>query len=225
MVSEVAAAVPVGLELGARRTFAWALDWPGWCRSGRDEAAALEALAAYRHRYLAVAVLAGEGLPAVSASRLAVVERLPGSMTTDFGAPGSIGARDREPLDAASAHRATTILDAAWRVFDQVASCAPAELSKGPRGGGRDRDKIVGHVLAADVIYARKLGIRAGQSAIADPGAGATLRRTVLEAIAAARAGDPPVAKGWPPRYYLRRAAWHLTDHAWEIQDRSQPPA
>jgi hypothetical protein len=24
----------------------------------------------------------------------------------------------------------------------------------------------------------------------------------------------------WPARYYVRRAAWHVLDHAWEIEDR-----
>jgi hypothetical protein len=24
----------------------------------------------------------------------------------------------------------------------------------------------------------------------------------------------------WPPRYVVRRAAWHVLDHAWEIEDR-----
>ena len=43
--------IPVYLEVGARRTFAGALDWPGWCRSGRDETAALAALVAYGGRY------------------------------------------------------------------------------------------------------------------------------------------------------------------------------
>jgi len=41
------AETPVYLESGSRRTFAGAIDWPGWCRSGRDEASALEALLSY----------------------------------------------------------------------------------------------------------------------------------------------------------------------------------
>jgi hypothetical protein len=24
----------------------------------------------------------------------------------------------------------------------------------------------------------------------------------------------------WTPRYFVRRAAWHMLDHAWEIEDR-----
>ena len=43
--------VEVYLECGADRTFAAALDWPGWCRSGSDEAGALEALLEFGPRY------------------------------------------------------------------------------------------------------------------------------------------------------------------------------
>lgn len=36
--------------------------------------------------------------------------------------------------------------------------------------------------------------------------------------------GAPVVEKGWPPRYAARRIAWHVLDHAWQIEDRSGPP-
>ena len=48
--------VPVAIEATPKRTFAFAVDWPGWCRAGKDEALALEALVAY-----AGAVCAGRG--------------------------------------------------------------------------------------------------------------------------------------------------------------------
>jgi hypothetical protein len=28
---------------------------------------------------------------------------------------------------------------------------------------------------------------------------------------------------GRPPRYAIRRIAWHVLDHAWEIEDKSDP--
>ncbi|MGH2773763.1 MAG: hypothetical protein ACRDIU_11590 [Actinomycetota bacterium] len=37
--------VKVFVENGSKRVFAGAVDWPGWCRSGKDEQEALEALA------------------------------------------------------------------------------------------------------------------------------------------------------------------------------------
>jgi hypothetical protein len=85
----------VGIELGQRRTFAWVIGRPGWCRSGRSETAALAALADYRARYLPIAVAAGESLGAGSREGFAVAECVPGSATTDFGAPGAIAASDR----------------------------------------------------------------------------------------------------------------------------------
>jgi len=115
--------------------------------------------------------------------------------------------------------RYSAVLVASWDYFDQVVRGAPAELRKGPRGGGRDRDRIAEHVLDADLIYARKLGIKASTST--PDGATVTgLRAAVCRVLAQPdtwQTGD----KGWPPRYYVRRAAWHLLDHAWEIQDRS----
>mgnify|MGYP003380452358 CR=1 FL=1 len=41
--------ISVYLEIGQKRTFAGAVDWPGWCRAGRDEAAALQAPVSYTH--------------------------------------------------------------------------------------------------------------------------------------------------------------------------------
>ena len=37
------------LEVGAKRVFAGALDWPGWCRSSRHERDALEALLGWEY--------------------------------------------------------------------------------------------------------------------------------------------------------------------------------
>jgi len=35
---------PVFIEEGKKKTFAGTLDWPGWCRSGKDGESALQAL-------------------------------------------------------------------------------------------------------------------------------------------------------------------------------------
>jgi hypothetical protein len=37
--------------------------------------------------------------------------------------------------------------------------------------------------------------------------------------LRAARSGEP--LPGWTARYFLRRAAWHVLDHVWEIEDKS----
>jgi hypothetical protein len=211
----------VCLEVGARRVFASALDWPGWSRSGRDERQALAALAAAAPRYAVVAAEAGVPLPAGATGDFDVVERLAGSTTTDFGAPGGIAARDLEPLRREEAERLAALVAASWTVFDRVVATAPAELRKGPRGGGRDRDRIVAHVLEAEVQYARKLAVRRPP---AGPAATPALRGALLDALRAASDGRPPVEKGWPQRYAARRIAWHVLDHAWEIEDRRPGP-
>jgi hypothetical protein len=216
-------ATPAYLELGDKRVFACALDWPGWCRSGTTEAAALEALVAYVPRYALVAKRAGLDFPADVGDRVAVVERLPGSAGTDFGVPSAVAAGDGKPVSAAEAERQVALLRASWAVFDHVVATAPAELRKGPRGGGRDRDKIADHVLGAEAAYARKLGIKQPQPAPDDRAAITALRDAIAAALGAPCDGAALVPKGWPPRYAARRIAWHVLDHAWEIQDRSQP--
>jgi hypothetical protein len=49
----------VYLELGAKRVFAGAIEWPGWCRSAKTEEQALEALVTYAPRYAKVVVGGG----------------------------------------------------------------------------------------------------------------------------------------------------------------------
>ena len=207
------------VEIGAKRTFAAAVEWPGWCRSGKDEDQALTALAAYAPRYAEVVAEAGMKFGLTPATPFDVKERLPGSATTDFGAPGAIPALDRRPLAAKEAQRLCDLLAASWRVFDRVVDGAPASLRKGPRGGGRDRDKIVSHVLEAENAYARKVGVRCPPPDPGDASAIAAHREALLAAV---RSPPPdPGPKAWPMRYGVRRTVWHVLDHAWEIEDRS----
>ena len=218
--------VRVYLEQGKRWVFACALDWPGWCRRGRSEELALESLTAYVPRYAAVARRAGLAFPAGGAGqavRFAVTERLTSPFGADFGAPCEIPRSDATLVNAAAAQRMAALASAAWEVFDEVAGAAPAELRKGPRGGGRDRDKIIDHVLGADAAYARKLGVRHREPAAGDTAAVAALRAEVRAVLSGPSDGPPPVPKGWPARYAARRIAWHALDHAWEIEDRSEP--
>src|SRR5579871_6911528 len=136
-------AVAVILERGTKRVFASALDWPGWCRSGKDEAGALDALADYADRYRPVARRAGARFPAAAGTRaFTIIEQLRGSATTDFGAPGAIAAVEWDAPTPAQARRLAALLEAAWATLDEIAAAAPATLRKGPRGGGRDRDAI-----------------------------------------------------------------------------------
>lgn len=150
-----------------------------------------------------------------------VLERIPGSANTDFGVPHEIAKRDTTPLAGEEAKRIASLVKAAWAVFDDVAASAPASLRKGPRGGGRDRDKMIDHVLGADEMYARKLGLRLVVPQRTDRVAIRAFRDAVIESLEKPSRGEPLVDKGWPQRYAARRIAWHALDHAWEMQDRS----
>ena len=205
--------IPVYLEVGNKRVFACAFDWPGWCRAARSEEQALEVLRAAAPRYAVVAREAGVELPA---AEFEVVQRLPGSATTDFGAPGAIPQHDSQPLPARDQQRMLRLVQAAWSVFDRVAAAAPAELRKGPRGGGRDRDTIVAHVLDAEGAYAGRLGLRLKVPSLSETAAITEFRAALVEALQ-----HPPPGAKWPPRYAARRIAWHALDHAWEIEDRT----
>jgi hypothetical protein len=218
------AKVPVYLEAGAKRVFAGSFDWPGWGRFdkgfGKGEQGALDALAAYADRYAVVAGEAGLRFPAKV--EFEVVERLRGSGTTDFGAPGAVAERDGEPVGRREAQKMVALLTAAWRVFDRVAAKAPAELRKGPRGGGRDRDKMVWHVVESEFGYARVIGIKHRVPEPGDAAAVAALREEVVAVLGRPSDGGPLPGKGWPARYAARRFAWHVLDHLWEMEDRSE---
>jgi hypothetical protein len=212
----------VVVEIGAKRAFASAVDWPGWCRSGRDEQRALEALAAYADRFAVVPAAAGIPFPKTAAASFDVIERQKGGATTDFGAPEVPAALERKPMTRAEVDRMCSLVAATWKVFDGVVKKAPAELRKGPRGGGRDRDKIVEHVLGAESGYGYKLGLKLKQPEVGDTKSIKALRETWLEAFRAGADGKPMRERGVPARYMARRIAWHTMDHAWEIEDRSE---
>ncbi len=201
----MSAATRVYLELGRSQVFASALDWPGWCRRGRGEAGALAALAASADRYGRVAG------PGFAPGPLEVVGRVAGGAGPDFGAPMSRTPWDEEPLDPAEAHRFATLLEAAWLAFDSAVAMAPSALRRGPRGGGRDRDAIAEHVREAERTYARKVELRL------PPRTPWSAQREALASTV--RAGGPMGA--WTLRQAVRRGAWHVLDHAWEIEDRS----
>jgi hypothetical protein len=216
--------IPVYIEAGAKKVFACSIDFPGWCRSGKTETDALEALAAYAPRYAEVAKLAKAAFPAPAraAERFEVVERVKGKGATDFGIPHEITKADAEPLSARQAARQVELMRAAWALLDKVAKASPAELRKGPRGGGRDRDKMLDHVLGAEAAYARQVGVKRPAPEVGDRKAVKALRDDLAEALGGASDGSRPTPKGWPPRYAMRRIAWHVLDHAWEMQDRAQ---
>ncbi len=220
--------VQVYTESGAKRAFAGVIEWPGWSRGGRRQDDALGALFAYAPRFAdAVAgSLPGFKVPR-SVSDLVVVERLRGDATTDFGAPAVAPAADARQIDSRELKRLVSILEASWGAFDRIVHAAVGtELRKGPRGGGRELDGIVDHVIGAEVSYVAKLAVPRpkvegrGWREAAEEERGVVrdaLFRAVTEGLPAK---GPRGGSVWLPRYFVRRAAWHVLDHAWEIEDR-----
>lgn len=223
--------IDVYFEIGKRRTFAGAIGWPGWCRSGRDETSALQALFDYGSRYARVLRSTRLGFEAPNdVSAFTVSERLEGNATTDFGAPGIPPSSDSEPINSAELQRLQKILKACWRAFDANVKIATGKaLRTGPRGGGRELKGIIQHVLGSDAGYLAQLGWKLEQGDLDDLDELAMqlnqTRQAILKALASAARGEIP-ARGprggvrWKPRYFVRRVAWHVLDHAWEIEDR-----
>jgi len=214
---------PVYLETAKTRVFAIVPAWPGWCRGARSADAALQALVDYVPRY----TLALQGVDLVfpsinSVADLQVVASLPGNAVTDFGAPDRPLPGDELPVDAPELERMRTFLHVAWRAFDRAVQAARGKsLRTGPRGGGRDLDKMIEHVRGGQQAYLTALGGKL------NPGGSDTdLRLEILETLAASVRGEIPAlgprgGKRWTPRYFVRRSAWHALDHAWELEDRA----
>jgi hypothetical protein len=217
-------------EVAAKRAFAGALDWPGWCRSGRGDEAALEALIAYGPRYAQVLQSAGiKFTPPADVSELSIVERLEGDATTNFGAPSVAPAADARLVNAGELARLKSILDASWTALGVVAETAEGQvLRSGPRGGGRDLAGIYGHVVRAEANYVRKIGGSTPAFDVAGRDDAVVLRGAVADALErAVHEGiperGPRGGATWGLRYFVRRATWHVLDHVWEIEDRSEP--
>jgi hypothetical protein len=134
--------------------------------------------------------------------------------------PDGVPDVDLEPLDETLLQRYADVLGAAWRVFDRVTADAPPVLRKGPRGGGRDRDDIVRHVAESERSYARSVGVRFTPTQFAAQGGQHAMRAQIIAALRDGGRSAPTVERGWPARYAARRIAWHVLDHAWEIEDK-----
>ncbi len=206
-----------------KKTFVWVVDWPGWCRGGKASHLAIDALIEHGPRYARVARVAGFEIGDISAHDLVTIELVPGGGGTDFGVPSAITDDDRRAVSAADAERLAALVGAAWDVFDEVAAGAPEELRKGPRGGGRDRTRVVEHVVEADHAYAREIGVVLPSPDPTDRAAVAVERAAMLGVLSTPSDGSPLAGRKWTTRYAARRIAWHALDHAWEIEDRSTP--
>jgi hypothetical protein len=216
----------VTLEIGpkGKQVVAVAPDWPGLERGARSEEAAIARIQAYLPRYAPVATQAGMGtsFATITTTSVAidVVERYPGTGSTDFwGISFAFSDIDQQAMSSEELEHDLTLMQACWALFDAVRARVSAEMQKGPRGGGRDRDRIVQHTLAAEQDWATKLGVRVPEGArLTDDGLRA-YRDAYCAAIRAFYADGKP-ARTWPLRYLIRHTAFHTLDHAWEMEDK-----
>jgi hypothetical protein len=222
-VAHVADVIRVMIELGRKKPVAVAIafDWPGWNRSGKSEEEALQVLAAYRPRYAKIANLAGLADEFRAAREMAVVERLEGTGMTDFYRLSARSAGpEHEPMSDAACERKIALLRARWTYFDDVASRVSPELRKGPRGGGRDRDAIVRHANGAEIYeFAKKVGVITPLDARERPDDLRAHREALCAAIRDYNSRGAP-ARTWTVQYVIRHSAYHMLDHAWEMEDR-----
>ena len=215
----------VTLEIGpkGKKVVAVAPDWPGLARGAKTGDEAIERLRAYIPRYSQVAKLAEMDAEFDTIKNLHVVEQYPGTGSTDFwGISFAFSSIDKQDMTSDELERELTLMQACWAFFDDVRWRVSAELRKGPRGGGRDRDRIVHHTFAAEQGWAKGIGVLTPDSAmLTDEGLKAH-REAYYHAIwdyhaQGKWAGN--MAK-WPLRFLIRHTAFHTMDHAWEMEDK-----
>ena len=210
------------LEIGKkRRVVAGAMDWPGLDRWGTSDDAAIEVLSSYLPRYAAVAKRAGLTRELERARDIDVVERVPGSSSTDFWGVAHVPSEtERAVLPVAELERRLDLLRACWASFDDIAAEASAQLRPGSRNGGRSKDEIIRHVYGTEPSqFSRKIEIRTPYEVVMTPDGLAAHRAAYLDTIRAWNAEGKP-ARTWPIQFLIRRTAHHVMDHAWEIEDR-----
>ena len=212
----------VMLEIGpkAKKVAAVAPDWPGLERGAKTEEAAIERMQSYLPRYAQVAKLAGMEAEFTAITTLEVVEHYQGTGSTDFwGISFALSGIDRQELASEELERELTLMQACWALFDDVRVRVSAQMQKGPRGGGRDRDHIVGHTIRVEHEWAEKVGVPTPQGALLiDEGLRAH-RDAYCNAIRTFHR-EGKAARTWPLRYLIRHTAYHTLDHAWEMEDK-----
>lgn len=206
-----------------KKVAAVAIDWPGWSRGAKTAADAIELLDAYRERYRAVADRAGLATEFDRAGDLEVVEDHVGVGSTDFWgisfAPSSF---ELEPMGGDELDRKISLLEASWRYFDHVAAHVSAEMQKGPRGGGRSRDEIVRHALGWErADLAKRVGVVVDPIVPPTPDGFSSHRDEFVAALRTYNAeGRMARGRNWTIALLLRHTAYHVLDHAWEMEDK-----
>ena len=206
-----------------KRAVAFSLDWPGWSRGATSAEFAVETLESYRERYRPVADLAGMAREFDAAGPLEIVEDRVGTGSTDFwGISFSPSSTEQGPMGEEEFDRAIRLLRACWAFFDGVAARVSPEMRKGPRGGGRDRNRIIRHTIRTESEdFAKQVGLRIPEEAALTPDGLRQHRETYVAAMRAYNAGEVERRmRSWTLPFLIRHSAFHTLDHAWEMEDK-----
>ena len=215
----------VMLEMGpkGKKVVVVAPDWPGLERGAKSEELAIEKLRAYMPRYAQVATLANMSAAFDTIQDFEVVGQYPGTGSTDFwGISFAFSGIDQQEMSREELERELTLMQACWAFFDEVRGRVSAEMQKGPRGGGRDRDRIVRHTLAAEQDWARGIGVLAPDDVLLTDEGLKSYRNAYCQAIRDYHAQGKQAGSRskWPLRFLIRHTAFHTLDHAWEMEDK-----
>ena len=206
-----------------KRVVAFALDWPGWSRGAKTHEVALETLETYRARYRPIATLAGMASEFDASGALEVVEDKVGTPSTDFWAISfAPSSSETDPMEKAALERGITVLRACWAFLDSVGARVSAEMRKGPRGGGRDRDEIIRHQFRVESLdFAKQVGIQMPDGPILAGKELAEYRENYIAGMRAYNAGEVTRRmRSWTLPFLIRHSAFHTLDHAWEMEDK-----
>ena len=215
----------VTLEIGpkGKKVVAVAPDWPGLERGAKTGEEAIERLRSYIPRYSLVAKLAGMDAEFDAIKSLDVVEKYPGTGSTDFwGISFAFSSIDKQDMTGDELERELTLMQACWAFFDDVRWRVSTEMQKGPRGGGRDRDQIVRHTLYAEQDWAKMIGVLTPDDAILTGEGLKAHREAYCHAIRDYHSQDKLAGKmaKWTLRFLIRHTAFHTMDHTWEMEDK-----
>lgn len=215
----------VVLERGPKekKFVAYCVDWPGWSRGATSPEKALATLETYRERYRPVAKHSGLGEVFDRAGKLKVVEDRIGTGSTDFwGISFSPSTLEGDPMDEDDFVRGVALLRGSWALFDEVAATVSPEMRKGSRGGGRDRDDIIRHTNRVESEdFAKRLGLRIDEGAALAPDGLKPYREAYIDTMVEYRGGHLKPMRTWTLPFLIRHSAFHVLDHAWEMQDKN----
>src|SRR5438105_2537899 len=212
------------LERGpkGKKVVAFAIDWPGWSRGAKAPDLALATLESYRRRYRPIALAAGMADEYDTAGPLDVIEDRIGTGSTDFwGISFSPSSFEQGQMDDTEIDRKINLLRASWAFFDSVAARVSAEMRKGPRGGGRDRDRIIRHTIRTESEdFAKRVGLRIPEEGALAPDALAAYRKAYVAAMRSYNRGEGKRMQSWTLPFLIRHSHFHGMDHAWEMEDK-----